>query len=71
MTFQQFVAGGVFGFSSILLPQLQLPGSLIRVDADQVSWIGKRRHYPGASDPDLIEPRLLGQGRAKVALSVG
>lgn len=36
MSFQQFVIGGVFGFSAVILPQLALS------DADQASWIGTR-----------------------------
>lgn len=40
MAFQQFVTGGVFGFSAVILPQLQRPDALVHVDADQASWIG-------------------------------
>jgi len=40
MSFQQFIIGGVFGFSAVILPQLELPDARIKVDADQQSWIG-------------------------------
>uniref|UniRef100_A0A2S2PTN7 Facilitated trehalose transporter Tret1 n=1 Tax=Schizaphis graminum TaxID=13262 RepID=A0A2S2PTN7_SCHGA len=39
MSFQQFIIGGVFGFSAVILPQLELPGTLVKVDGDQASWI--------------------------------
>lgn len=40
MAFQQFLAGAVFGYSAVILPQLQQPDSLIQPDADEASWIG-------------------------------
>jgi len=40
MSFQQFIIGGVFGFSAVILPQLELSDALIKVDANQASWIG-------------------------------
>jgi len=40
MSFQQFIIGGVFGFSAVILPQLELPNALVKVDGDQASWIG-------------------------------
>jgi hypothetical protein len=40
MAFQQFLAGTVFGYSAVILPQLQKPDSLIHPDAEQASWIG-------------------------------
>lgn len=33
--------GLVFGFSAVVIPQLKLPDSLIKIDDSQVSWIGK------------------------------
>ncbi|KAF0753479.1 facilitated trehalose transporter Tret1-like [Aphis craccivora] len=39
MSFQQFIIGGVFGFSAVILPQLELPNALVKVDGDQASWI--------------------------------
>ncbi|XP_025405802.1 facilitated trehalose transporter Tret1-like [Sipha flava] len=48
MAFQQFLAGTVFGYSAVILPQLQKPDSLIHPDAEQASWI--------ASIPLLVCP---------------
>lgn len=39
MSFQQFIIGGVFGFSAVILPQLELSDALVKVDDDQASWI--------------------------------
>ncbi|XP_025202612.1 facilitated trehalose transporter Tret1-like [Melanaphis sacchari] len=39
MSFQQYIIGGVFGFSAVILPQLKLPNALVKVDGDQASWI--------------------------------
>ncbi|XP_022166047.1 facilitated trehalose transporter Tret1-like isoform X1 [Myzus persicae] len=39
MSFQQFIIGGVFGFSAVILPQLERCDALFKVDADQASWI--------------------------------
>jgi len=46
MSFQQFIIGGVYGFSAVILPQLELPDSFVQVDVDQASWIGMRREKP-------------------------
>ncbi|XP_003244834.1 facilitated trehalose transporter Tret1 [Acyrthosiphon pisum] len=48
MSFQQFIIGGVYGFSAVILPQLELPDAFVKVDADQASWI--------ASLPLLLSP---------------
>lgn len=33
--------GLIFGFSAVVIPQLQLPTSTIQIDENQASWIGK------------------------------
>lgn len=33
--------GLVFGFSAVVIPQLKLPDSMLKVDESQISWIGK------------------------------
>lgn len=33
--------GLVFGFSAVVIPQLQQPDSIIQIDENQKSWIGK------------------------------
>ncbi|CAI6348075.1 unnamed protein product [Macrosiphum euphorbiae] len=39
MSFQQFIIGGVFGFTAVILPQLELSDAIVKVDSDQASWI--------------------------------
>lgn len=34
--------GLAFGFSAVVIPQLQQPDSLIQIDENQKSWIGKK-----------------------------
>lgn len=36
--------GLIFGFSAVVIPQLQAASSTITVDESQVSWIGKSIH---------------------------
>lgn len=33
--------GLVFGFSAVVIPQLVMPDSVLKVDDSQISWIGK------------------------------
>lgn len=33
--------GLIFGFSAVVIPQLQSPSSSIQIDKSQASWIGK------------------------------
>lgn len=33
--------GLIFGFSAVVIPQLQSPASSIQIDENQASWVGK------------------------------
>ena len=33
--------GLIFGFSAVVIPQLQSPASSIQINEDQASWVGK------------------------------
>ncbi|XP_063370272.1 uncharacterized protein LOC134658516 [Cydia amplana] len=59
--------GAFFGFPGILLPQLQGPGSLIRMTENQASWLASVGSIPMIFGNFLV-PSIMTRAGRKVAI---
>lgn len=57
--------GLAFGFSAVVIPQLQRPDSIIKIDENQMSWIGKTHKLIIllSSWSNQLRMELIGRGR--------